>query len=91
MLYFLHELSDLPVAAQQNPSFDSSRSPSKHQHQHQHQHQSYDNPAFGEAFAKQGLPQYPAPEPTPKNLTRSAAPDDASGMIGPWLRAPLTT
>ena len=76
MLYFLHELSDLPAAAQQNPSFDSSRSPSKHQHQHQHQHQSYDNPAFGEAFAKQGLPQYPAPEPTPKNLTRSAAPDD---------------
>jgi gamma-tubulin complex component 3 len=80
MLYFLHELSDLPTAAQQNPAFDSSRSPLKHQHQHQHQHQpqhqSYDSPAFGEAFAKQGLPQYPAPEPTPKNITRSAAPDD---------------
>ncbi|KAH6621952.1 Spc98 family-domain-containing protein [Boeremia exigua] len=74
MLYFLHELSDLPIPGQQNPSFDSSRSrsrgpttPSKHQSSAP----AYDNPAFGEAFAKQGLPQYPAHEPSPKNLTRT--------------------
>ncbi|KAF3007644.1 Microtubule-nucleating Tub4p (gamma-tubulin) complex component [Curvularia kusanoi] len=77
MLYFLHELSDLPAAGQQNPSFDSSRSRSRGPATPLN-HQAYDNPAFGEAFAKQGLPQYPAHEPTPKNLTRSAAPEEKS-------------
>ncbi|KAF3035326.1 Microtubule-nucleating Tub4p (gamma-tubulin) complex component [Didymella heteroderae] len=80
MLYFLHELSDLPTAAQQNPSFDSSRSrsrgptaPAKHQPPSA---PAYDDPAFGDAFAKQGLPQYPAHEPSPKASTRPAPPDD---------------
>ncbi|KAF3033161.1 Microtubule-nucleating Tub4p (gamma-tubulin) complex component [Didymella keratinophila] len=80
MLYFLHELSDLPTAAQQNLSFDSSRSrsrgpttPARHQPPSA---PAYDNPAFGDAFAKQGLPQYPAHEPSPKALTRPAPPED---------------
>lgn len=81
MLYFLHELSDLPSAEQQTSSFDSrSRprgpsTPSKHLSQSQSQSAlGYDNPVFGDAFAKQGLPQLPAHEPSPKVLARPAPP-----------------
>jgi gamma-tubulin complex component 3 len=79
MLYFLHELSDLPSAEQQLPSRDSrSRSrgpstPSKHQAPSA---PAYGSSAFGDAFARQGLPQLPPNEPSPKALTRPPPPED---------------
>ncbi|KAF9697858.1 hypothetical protein EKO04_004055 [Ascochyta lentis] len=75
MLYFLHELSQLPSADQHVASLaPRSRSrrpttPSKHPSSSAPSH---DHPAFGDAFAKQGLPHYPAHEPSPN----APPPDD---------------
>lgn len=79
MLYFLHQLSDLPSADEQIHSSDSrsrSRGPTTPSKHHSTSTPPHGSTAFGDAFARQGLPQLPVNEPLPKVLTRPAPPED---------------
>ncbi|KAF2133676.1 hypothetical protein P153DRAFT_330077 [Dothidotthia symphoricarpi CBS 119687] len=74
MLYFLHQLSDLPHPPEQSLSQDSrsrSREPTTPKHQPSTA-QAHGSPAFRDAFARPGLAQLPTNEGSPKASARPA-------------------
>ncbi|KAJ4299377.1 Microtubule-nucleating Tub4p (gamma-tubulin) complex component [Kalmusia sp. IMI 367209] len=66
MLYFLHELSDIPQAPESSDRRDRAREPATPPRHHASNGQSSASPAFRDAFARPGLSQIPINDDSPK-------------------------